>query len=620
MFHLTFVAHELRRRSGRTILTALGLALGIGLVIGIIGVSQGLDDAQDEVLAPLRSVGTDILVTRVAGQTAGVPGATTPSTEGGPPPGGGAGRTGGPGGGPGFFGGRGTGLDQADTAALLAENRSVVTDLAKLGKPGDAFTRDFFLSATLISFPENAVAEIGRIDGVTSAVGGLVQLAAHQTGTVPQIVASIQTGGETFTQTVRPEPMTDAERTAFQQCLADRGVTIGVPGDGAGPGAPGPAVPVAPGQPGAVTPEPMPMPGGGQGGGGGFGGRRNPAFDDCLPQRFREFRAQFTTPLQTIQQVVDPPSTDITSESYTAAGVDPAHPEVGLVTAEQLVEGRWLGSDAADEVLLNIAYANTRSVGVGGVVPINGTDYTVVGLVRPTLTGSTADVYFPLDTLQALAGKVDRVTQVLVKAGDADSVDSVAASIRDALPGAEVVTTKALADQVTGSLADAQSLVSRLGGALAAIVLAGAFAIAALLTLSSIAKRVREIGTLRAIGWSKRRVVRQILGETLGIGLIGGVAGLGVGALVSAAVQAFSPTLTATSAGIPGIASSSLSGLFGQAAATATTVQVRLSAPLHPSTLVVGVGFALLGGLLAGLVGGWRAARLAPVVALRDLG
>ncbi|MGH9164833.1 MAG: ABC transporter permease [Acidimicrobiales bacterium] len=600
MFHLTFVRHELRRRLGRTLLTALGLALGIGLVIGIIGVSQGLDDAQDEVLAPLRSVGTDILVTRVTGQTATTGTAATPTTTTpAQPPG-----PGGPGGG--FFGGRRGGIDQADTAALLAENQNVVTDLAKLGKPGDNFTRDFFLSATLVSFPQSAVAEIQGIDGVTSAVGGLVQLAEHQTGTVPQIVASIQTGGQTFSQTVRPEPMTEAERTAFQQCLAVRGVTIGAPPDAGGA---------------APTPGGLGAPGAGAVAGGGGGGRRgNPAFDECLPQRFREFRAQFTTPLQTIQQVVDPPSTDITSQSYTAAGLDPAHPEVGLVTAEQLTGGRWLGAEGTDEILVNVAYANTRSLAVGDTIPINGTDHEVVGLVRPTLTGSTADVYFPLTTLQGLAGKTDRVTQVLVKADSAGSVDTVAAAIRTALPGAEVVTTKALADQVTGSLADAQSLVSRLGGALAAIVLAGAFAIAALLTLSSIAKRVREIGTLRAVGWSKGRVVRQILGETLGISLIGGVLGLGVGAAVSAAVHALSPTLTATSAGIPGIASSSLSSLFGQAAATATTVQVRLTAPLHPATLVVGIGFALLGGLLAGLVGGWRAARLAPVVALRDLG
>jgi ABC-type antimicrobial peptide transport system permease subunit len=589
VFHLTYISSELRRRLARTILTSLGLALGVGLVIGIIGVSQGLDDAQDEVLAPLQSVGTDILVTRVAGATTSTAAnGTSPTTapQAQPAPGGG-----------GFFRGGGPGgVNRDDMQALLTENQSVVTDLSKLGKPGEHFTHDFFLSATLLSFPQSAVDEIAKVGGVESAVGGLVQLANHQTGTVPQIVASIQTGGETITQTVRPDPMTDAERAAFQQCLQDKGVTIGGPDDG-------------PGGAGAVGPGP----------GGGDRGP-NPAFDECLPQRFREFRASITTPVQTLQQVVDPPSTDIKSDSYTAAGVDPAHPTSGLVTSEQLTAGRWIGKDATDEVLLNVAYANTKSLKVGATIPINGTDYKVVGLVRPTLTGSTADVYFPLATLQKLAGKDGRVTTVLVKADSADHVDAVAAAIRKQLPGAEVVTTKALADQVTGSLKDARSLANRLGGALAVIVLAAAFVIAVLLTLSSIGKRVREIGTLRAIGWSKGRVVRQLLGETMGIGVLGGVLGLGVGALVAVAVRTFSPSLSATTTGVPGVGSSSLSQFFGQAAATAQTTTVKLSAPLRPATLALGIVFALIGGLLAGLVGSWRAARLAPVVALRDLG
>src|SRR6476619_2383065 len=79
MFQLRYVASELRRRAGRTILTALGLAAGVGLVIGIIGVSQGLDDAQQKVLSPLSKVGTDVLVTRVAGAT-DAPAGSTPST------------------------------------------------------------------------------------------------------------------------------------------------------------------------------------------------------------------------------------------------------------------------------------------------------------------------------------------------------------------------------------------------------------------------------------------------------------------------------------------------------------------------------------------------------------
>src|SRR5207248_10528362 len=115
------------------------------------------------------------------------------------------------------------------TTALLNENSNVVTDLAKLGKPGDHFTRDFFLSATLLSFPQAAVDQVAKLPGVTSSVGGLVQLGEHETGTVPQIVASIQTGGQTFTQTVRPAPMPDGERQAFRQCLQSNGVQLGPP-------------------------------------------------------------------------------------------------------------------------------------------------------------------------------------------------------------------------------------------------------------------------------------------------------------------------------------------------------------------------------------------------------
>jgi ABC-type antimicrobial peptide transport system permease subunit len=648
VFSLAYIGRELRRRLGRTILTALGLAMGVGLVIGIIGVSDGLSDAQNHVLAPLQSVGTDILVTRVIGAptstgTTGTTATTSTTTSTTTPGRGGFGGRGGAGaggnacaaggGGGGFFGAGGGGggagggatanpatatANQADCDALLSENNNVVTDLSKLGKAGTKFTHDFFLSATYLSFPQTAVTDVAKLPGVTTAVPGLVQLVEHETGTVPNIVASVKTGGQTYTQTSRPAPLTTAERQAFISCLATKGVTIGRRGAGGGGGGGGTA--------GGTTP--TTGPGGGGGGGGGFGGGGggfvfgggNPAFTDCLPARFQQFQAQFTVPLQTINQVVNPPSTDITNTSYTAAGVDTANPNVGLVTAAQVTSGQWFSKDATSEVLLNVAYATQKSLKVGSALAINGTSYKVVGLVKPTLAGNTFDVYFPLPTIQKLATKQNRVTQILVTASSSGQVDKVAAEIRKQLPGAEVVTSKSLADAVTGSLADAKSLSDRLGGALAVIVLIAAFIIAALLTLSSIGKRVREIGTLRAIGWSKGRVVRQLLGETIGIGIIGGALGLLAGFGVSKAVHMLSPKLKATAAAPPGLTGSSLSSFFGQAATTAKTTTVTLSAPIHGSTLLLGLLFALIGGVVAGLVGSWRAARLAPATALRDLG
>ena len=64
MFFLGYIASELRRRRGRTFLTALGLGLGVGLVVTVAALSDGLDKAQDEVLEPLTGVGTDLSVTR----------------------------------------------------------------------------------------------------------------------------------------------------------------------------------------------------------------------------------------------------------------------------------------------------------------------------------------------------------------------------------------------------------------------------------------------------------------------------------------------------------------------------------------------------------------------------
>jgi ABC-type lipoprotein release transport system permease subunit len=237
------------------------------------------------------------------------------------------------------------------------------------------------------------------------------------------------------------------------------------------------------------------------------------------------------------------------------------------------------------------------------------------------LTGNVADVYFPLKTLQQLATKQDRVTQILVKAKSSDDVDKVASEIKQALPGATVVTSKSIADQASGSLSDAHTLAQNMGGALTLIVLLAAFIIAALLTLSSIGKRVREIGTLRAIGWSKGRVVRQLVGETMGIAMLGAIFGVIIGLGVCWAVNQTGTTLTATTTGVAGTSSGSTAGLIGLAQNTASvTRDITLSTSLTVGTLLLGVVFALVGGLIAGLVGSWRAARLAPATALRDIG
>ena len=591
MFSPGYAWNELRRRFGRTLVTAIGLAAAAGLVMAIIGVSDGLSAAQNRVLSPLGSVGTDIIVTRTIAPTTSQKSASTSTRTG-------AGN---------FFsnrfgggGGRASLNAQAssDSTSYDSNNGTVLTDLAKLGKPGTAFTHDFFFPNTLIPFPTEAVSIISSIKDVSSSVGALSLKVTHETGTVPKITVSTKTGGQTLKVTSKPPTPTAAQLATERACIQKLFSST----SGSGSSFPAPA-----GNSG--TPR--------RGGGGGgitFIGN-NPEFQKCLTPAQKAYIQDVVVPEQTIQQTINPPSTNTQEKTYTAAGVDPAAPTTGLTTASQVTKGSWFTKDPANEVLVNNSYASANHLTVGDKLTINGHSYDIVGLVDPTLTGDVSDVYFDLSTAQSLSSEKSEIDEVLVTVKSASDVNAVAAQIKKDLPGATVLTSKTLADHVTGSLANAQKLANDLGGALAIVVLIAAFLIAALLTLSSVAKRVREIGTLRAIGWSRRRVVSQIVAETLGIGVLGGIAGIGLGLAIAAVIGAVGPGLSVTSTGLA-VGASSLS----QTTTASVTSIVHLTAPIHGTTILLGLAGAIVGGLLAGLIGGWRAARLAPAVALRDIG
>jgi putative ABC transport system permease protein len=573
MFFVGYLRSELLRRKSRTILTVLGLAVGVSLVIVVSALSKGLDKAQAKALDPLSSIGTDLTVT-LAPQS-------QDSTQGG-----------------GFGGGFGGGRE------VIQANQSAITDLSKLGKPGAQFTHDFFLPGTQLTFPETSAAQIAKVPGVAGVSSGLVLAAVHQTGTVPKIVAKIKTGGQQLQVNQAIKPPSAADFAKMQACLAKAGVTFGS-GRGGQPGG---------GQPGGGQPGGGGLGGGGQQGGGGD----RAAFRKCLPAGLRRFRGSVTTPEQTLQQVVNPPQTNIKSSAYTIAGVDPSTPDIGVVTASLVSSGRFIVAGAgggSHEALLASAYASQHGLEVGSKLNLNGTVFTVVGLVRPPLGGQTADVYVSLPQLQVLASQKGSINVVLVRATSGADVAAVQKQIETQFPRAQVASAKQVADSISGSLVDAASLSKRLGTALAALAAVAAFLLAILLTLSSVGKRVRELGTLKALGWAQWLVVRQVMGESLAQGVLGGLIGVVLGVVVAAAIGAFGPTLTASSHTGGG------SGFFGLGQVTSRSVsdQVALTAPIAVGVLLAGFLLAVVGGLLAGAAGGYRASRLRPADALRQV-
>lgn len=486
MFYVTYLFSELRRRSGRTVLTALGLGIGVALVVTVNALSSGLDRAQAEVLEPLSGVGTDMTVSR--------PIDLSPPAGGGFPS-----------------------LSDEEREQLQEENGGGRFGLSELGEPGTKFSRDTFVSTAQLSFPASEVEKIRQLDDVSSAAGGLTLNSIHIEGTMPE---QAETPG-VFT---RPAP-----------------------GTGGGP------------------PE------------------------------------------------------NIDASNLTVSGVDERNRELGAITAGQITSGRYFKSSDAREAVLNESYASRENLGLGDTVTLGGKKFTVVGIAETPLGGQSADVYVKLDQLQELADRSGRVNTVYVRATSSDAVAGVASQIESGFEGASVTTAEDLAERVSGTLIDAKNLAGSLGTALSLVCLLAAFVIACLLTLSSVTKRIRELGTLKALGWSQRLVVRQVTGESLVQGLLGGAVGVILGIGGALLVGALAPSLEATVASDASDGGPRFGGPFGQGVVESASTDVALGAPVSAGLIAAAVGLAVLGGLIAGAVGGLRAARLRPADALRHI-
>ena len=491
MFYLRYIAAELRQRKGRTALTALGLAVGVGLVVTVTALSSGLDEAQSEVLEPLTGVGTDMSVSRpLVVEGSGEDQEFTP----------------GPGG----------GLSEREQRRLERENGAVRFGLENLGEPGERFEETNFVSTDL-SFPARQVERIAAIDGVESVAGGLTLNAIEISGEVPEEAA-----------------------------------------EGGGPGLFG-------GPPGAGGPE------------------------------------------------------SIDFEQATVSGVDLSSSDLGLLTASQVEDGSYFTGSGRGEAVLSVAYANENGSEVGDEVTVGEAKFEVVGLASAAVGGQSSDIYVELGRLQKLSDRERRINDLQVRASSADEVDAVAAAISSSFNGSQVTTASDLADQVSGSLVDAENLSAKLGTALAVVALLAAFGIASLLTLSSINKRIRELGTLKALGWTERLVVRQVSGESVAQGLIGGCLGALLGLGGAALIGALGISLDASIAGDEGGFGPPGGGPFGQGAVEQVATTVTLGAPVDLQMIALAIGLAVLGGLIAGGVGGLRAARLRPAEALRSV-
>jgi putative ABC transport system permease protein len=272
--------------------------------------------------------------------------------------------------------------------------------------------------------------------------------------------------------------------------------------------------------------------------------------------------------------------------------------DVGLDrSVTRVAQGRLLGPDdeGSRVVVLGSDLARDLGATVGQALDLRGVPFEVVGILEPTLTSPDTTATVPLaagqelffetlpPTLSAALDASALASQIIVY--PAEGADEAVLTERiDALPARLSTMTSADFDQQVGSTTLIFNAII-IGVAAISLVVGGLSVINTM--AMSVTERTREIGIKRAIGGSRRRIVRELVAEAGLIGVIGGVLGLALGGVV---------VLVANEA--------------GRASGT-------ILFDLTLGTAVFAVAFSTILGMVAGIVPAWSAARLDPVQALR---
>jgi putative ABC transport system permease protein len=262
----------------------------------------------------------------------------------------------------------------------------------------------------------------------------------------------------------------------------------------------------------------------------------------------------------------------------------------------ELATGRQLiAEDTGNVVVLGSTIARKYGVVAGGTVDIRGESFEVLGTLQPTLSSPDTNGFIPLSTAQALylgdlpplvaeSLQADELAnQIVVFPEVGADPTTVAAAIEAAVENSATMTGAKFSETVGATTVIFNAII--IGVAAISLIVGGLSVINTM--AMSVAERTREIGIRRAIGGSRRRIVRELVAEAGVIGLLGGLIGLGLGAAVVV--------------------------LVNEAGRSSGTVLFDLTA----QTAAFAVGFSTILGMVAGIIPAWTAARLDPVSALR---
>ncbi len=285
-----------------------------------------------------------------------------------------------------------------------------------------------------------------------------------------------------------------------------------------------------------------------------------------------------------------------------------------------IIEGRTLVEGDSGVVLLSKNNTDYFGVGVNDQVNILGNDFTVVGVYATTVTLEMNHLYMSLSEAQAITEIEGEISRIDVYAENEAIVDAVYNDVTAMYPEFYVNTAEARLERITDM---AERQVSLLEDAEADLVETQAVAymeigVAVVATtlivlftmLYTVRERTKEIGVLKAIGFSNGNIMSQFMLEGMFLSIVAGLLGVVIGTIGAPIITQLLLTGFAANTGPQTAFTGRQIGIPG------LTVEATIGTPSVELLLVVFAGAILLG-VLGSLYPSWRASKTSPMEALR---
>jgi putative ABC transport system permease protein len=289
-----------------------------------------------------------------------------------------------------------------------------------------------------------------------------------------------------------------------------------------------------------------------------------------------------TLTIVNLPSVDSPAGMNLTVRAMSQVGVE--------MRGAKIQQGRWFQSGQREIVVGKSVAKRYPNAQPGKLVRFGRGEWEVVGVFDAGESTFNGEIWGELNQIGADFNRQDTVSSVLVRATDAASLQGLKNSLNDDRRlGVEAMPEREYYELQTSSGAPLQIF-----GLLVAVIMAVGSSFAAMNTMyAAVARRAKEIGTLRVLGFSRGSILLSFLIESLLLALIGGV----LGCLLALPINGVTTGI----------------GSF------ATFSEIAFDFRVSPSGMLAGIIFALVVGVIGGLFPAGSAARKEILTALREI-